>query len=386
MREFLKSNTISTGLAMFSMFFGAGNVVFPLIIGQQAQDKNFIATLGLLITAVLVPFLGLWAMAICQGDYHKFFDKIGKVPGFLVSLFILLIIGPFGALPRTVTLSFSTLALYLPHMTVPVFSLIACGLIFLCTFKRSRIIEILGLFLTPILLLCLGLIIVIGFFNHTPPTASELSASSIFFKSLIEGYKTMDLFGAIFFSAVAIDCLRRELHAQGEVEVKKLSMMTLKASCIGAFLLALVYVGFVYIASFNAETLASVDKASMLGALSIHILGPHAGFIAIIAVILACLTTAIALACAFAEFLEADILKNTLSYKKCLALTLIVTFGMSTLEFKGIDSFLGPILMIIYPGFIALTIGNLLHAFLNFKQTKLLVAGTSVAALIAQFV
>ena len=181
MREFLKSNTLSTGLAMFSMFFGAGNVVFPLIIGQQAQDQNLTATLGLLITAVIVPFLGLWAMAICQGDYHKFFDKIGKVPGFLMTLFVLLIIGPFGALPRTVTLSFSTLSLYLPNMTAPVFSLIACAVIFLFTFRRSRIIELLGLILTPVLLLCLGLIIVKGFINYTPPTASDVSASAIFF-------------------------------------------------------------------------------------------------------------------------------------------------------------------------------------------------------------
>src|SRR3984893_3016927 len=100
-----KSNTIATGLVMFTMFFGAGNVVFPLALGQYAQDKNFYAILGLLITAVGVPFLGLIAMTLFNGDYKSFFDRIGKIPGFIVAAVILGLIGPFGAIPRCVALS-----------------------------------------------------------------------------------------------------------------------------------------------------------------------------------------------------------------------------------------------------------------------------------------
>src|ERR1700730_16757905 len=108
-----KSNTLATGLAMFSMFFGAGNIVFPLALGQIAQDKNFYAILGMLITAVGVPFLGLIAMTLFDGDYKRFFGRIGKVPGFIVAACIMGLIGPFGAIPRCIALSYSTAKMFL---------------------------------------------------------------------------------------------------------------------------------------------------------------------------------------------------------------------------------------------------------------------------------
>src|SRR5665647_1655937 len=97
-----KSPIIATGLAMFSMFFGAGNVVFPLALGQIAQDKNFFAILGMLVTAVGVPFAGLIAMTLFNGDYRKFFARMGAVPGFIVVAIIMGLIGPFGAIPRCI--------------------------------------------------------------------------------------------------------------------------------------------------------------------------------------------------------------------------------------------------------------------------------------------
>src|SRR3984957_3942591 len=100
MAQATKSATIATGLAMFSMFFGAGNVVFPLALGKIAQDQNVFAILGMLITAVGVPFLGLVAMTLFNGNYIHFFERLGKVPGFLVVTAMLGLIGPFGAIPR----------------------------------------------------------------------------------------------------------------------------------------------------------------------------------------------------------------------------------------------------------------------------------------------
>ena len=157
----IKSNTLSTGLAMFSMFFGAGNVVFPLALGQIAQDSNFFAILGLLISAVCVPFLGLISMTLFDGNYQNFFERIGKVPGFLVMLCILGLIGPFGAIPRCIALSYSTLELYFPGMSLPLFSIASCLIIFAFTAKKNSI-GILGYVLTPLLLFSLLFIIVKG--------------------------------------------------------------------------------------------------------------------------------------------------------------------------------------------------------------------------------
>src|SRR5688572_6620310 len=122
MQNSARSNTIATGLAMFSMFFGAGNVVFPLAIGQYAQDKNIFAIIGLLITAVGVPFLGLISMTLFDGDYRRFFARMGKIPGFLSALVIMGLIGPFGALPRCIALSYSTVSTYIPGVSLSLFS------------------------------------------------------------------------------------------------------------------------------------------------------------------------------------------------------------------------------------------------------------------------
>src|SRR5208337_1929588 len=108
----VSSNTLKTGLAMFAMFFGAGNVVYPLAVGHLAQDAHFFGILGLLITAVGVPFLWFIFLTLYGGDYDAFFCRFGKWPGFILALLILALIGPFGALPRTITLSFATTKMF----------------------------------------------------------------------------------------------------------------------------------------------------------------------------------------------------------------------------------------------------------------------------------
>ncbi|MEX1012218.1 MAG: branched-chain amino acid transport system II carrier protein [Waddliaceae bacterium] len=364
----IKSTTLSTGLAMFSMFFGAGNVVFPLGVGQYAQDMNHFAVIGLLITAVGIPFLGLISMTLYRGEYMPFFQRIGKIPGFLTALFIMTLIGPFGGLPRTITVAFSTSKQLLPMLSLPIFSLIACVTIFLLTFKRGRILEILGYVLTPILLASLSLILIVSLFTPSQIVPAEDSPFSIFSYSLIEGYKTMDLLAAFFFSGMVILCLKEEEEHQS---IKHLVLMTLKASCIGAGLLGVVYIGFSYISAMHSQALESVPNHEMIGFLAHLLLGNFGGPIASLAVSLACLTTAMALTVVFAEFLYEDILNEKISYVICLLLTLIVAFLMSTLSFNGLDAFLTPILFVVYPSLIVLSLMNLLYKLYDVKWVKI---------------
>src|SRR5262245_32752684 len=161
-----RSTIWSTGLAMFSMFFGAGNIVFPLALGQFTQDKNFYGIVGLILTAVCVPLLGLMAMMLYDGNYSSFFRRIGRVPGFLVTLLILGLIGPFGGIPRCIAISYATLEAFrfetLSWMNLPLFSAISCVLIFLFTFRPGKVLDLLGYVLTPILLLSLAVIVTKG--------------------------------------------------------------------------------------------------------------------------------------------------------------------------------------------------------------------------------
>ncbi len=366
-----KTPILTTGLAMFAMFFGAGNVVFPLALGHIAQDKNFYAILGMLITAVGVPFTGLIAMTLFDGDYKPFFARIGIIPGFIVSLIIMGLIGPFGAMPRCIALSYSTTKAFLPGVSLPLFSALSCVTIWLFTFKRNSIVDTLGYLLTPLLIGSLGIIIIKGVLMSSPelpPTPHEHWA--IFLRGLLDGYLTMDLLGAFFFSSVVIACLRNN-STQGITDHKQLVITTLKASIIGASLLACAYVGFSYVASFHSEVFTNATPDELISLVAVHVLGKHAALVACVAVALACLTTAIALASVFAEFIQDDITNGKVKYGPALLITLFFTFFVSTLNFTGIAAFLFPILQVCYPALIVLSILNILYKLYDFKPVKI---------------
>lgn len=364
------------------MFFGAGNVVFPLAMGQYAKDQNMFAVLGLLITAVGVPFLGLMSMTLYDGNYREFFGRIGKIPGFIISLFIIGLIGPFGAMPRVIALAHSTTSVFIEAIPLWLFSALSCVLIFLLTYKRSRILDILGYILTPLLLLSLLILIIKGIISSPDPIVTDVPYLSTFLFGLKEGYKTMDLMGAFFFSSIVILCLKKELGTEYQKDNRRLMRMTLNAGCIGMSLLALIYLGASYMASKNSQILALVPDDEILATLAMQLLGPYAGVIAIGAVALACLTTAMALSAAFSEYLHEDIVMSKISYEMCLVISLIATFLMSTLEFEGIMSFLVPILNLCYPSLIFLCVVNTMYKLYDFKPVKIPVLIVFVTSLL----
>lgn len=385
MIQIKKSNTLATGLAMFSMFFGAGNVVFPLALGQHAKGNTFFAILGLLITAVGVPFMGLVSMTLFDGNYKHFFERIGKVPGFLAALFMMGLIGPFGALPRCIALSYSTLQLYFPDISLVVFSLVSCLIIFGFTFKKNSILDVLGYVLTPVLLFSLGFIIVKGLLMSPEMPEGGKASFDAFFSGLKDGYQTMDLLGAFFFSSIVLNCLKVNPEQQGEKNDRLIIKMTLKASLIGASLLSLVYVGFSLVAAFHSDNLAGISQDKLIGTIALQVLGPLAGIAACIAVALACLTTAIALAAVFAEFVHNDISQGKIGYIPSLIGTLIITFFISTLDFVGIAKILVPILQVCYPALIILSLLNIAYKLYHFKPIKLPVFAVLALSLASYF-
>jgi branched-chain amino acid:cation transporter, LIVCS family len=382
--------TLSTGLAMFSMFFGAGNVVFPLDLGRVAGNMNFYAILGLLLTAVFVPFVGLFTMFLFSGDYEKFFQRIGKIPGLLIVSFLMALIGPFMAMPRCVTLSYSTIQMYFPKLSIFYFSLISVILLYVLTINKKKILDLLGKILSPLLLISLLVLIVVGLIYHPNATTVPFSRSEIFLYGLREGYFTMDLLGAFFFSVVILLGLKRSLGKKFNFEEKegkkKFNRMVLNSSLIGAGLLAVIYAGFSFVASFYSHSLNIAQKDTVLSVLATTILGPFGGLIANVAVSLACLTTAITLAAVFSEFIQNELFKNRLNYKSCLIFTLILTFAISNLGFMGIIKFSLPILQIGYPVLIVLTFLNLAYKVFGFKPVKIPVILTLLVSALFYFI
>lgn len=368
MKNYFKSESLAIGLAMFSMFFGAGNVIFPLAVGQYAGDKNFYAMLGLILTAAIMPIAGVIAMILFDGNYRQFFGRLGKFPGFLLALIIISLLGPLGSTPRCIALSYTTLKNSV-SMTPMLFSAIACGMIFLFTIRKNHILTLLGWVLTPLLLISLVIIIFIGLLS-TPDTQSvDQTHMHVFLYGLKEGYNTMDLLAAFFFSSTILNILRmRWKNQESSSDTIKIAY---RASIVGALLLAFTYVGFSYLASFHGSHLEIGGKDELLAAITMRIAGPHAGILVCITIALACLTTAIALIAAFTDFMQKEVFKEKIPYEVTLIASLLLTFFVSTFEFSGISSFLGPVLQICYPGLIVLTFLNIAHRLKDFKPIKL---------------
>jgi branched-chain amino acid:cation transporter, LIVCS family len=378
-----RSTILSTGLAMFSMFFGAGNIVFPLALGQFTQDKNFFGVMGLILTAVFVPLLGLLAMLLFDGHYSNFFRRIGKWPGFVVSLLILGLIGPFGGIPRCITISSSTLEAFqtgsFTWINLPVFSAISCILIFLFTYRPRRVLDLLGFVLTPVLLLSLALIVVKGLVMMPPSQHSSHTAWEAFSKGIVSGYNTMDLLAAFFFSSVVLLCLQK-----GEIKERKNMLSTaVTGSLIAAILLSFVYICFSFLAAGYGETLSGIAPDQLLGTLAQKLLGNQAGLVASITVCFACFTTEIALTAIFADFLR-TLLKEKISYPAALVITLVLSFLVSTLHFGGISALLAPVLQVCYPALILLALLNILYKLYDFKPVKSLFYGTLGTSLLIQ--
>lgn len=368
-----KSSLLTTGFALFAMFFGAGNLIFPLLIGKSVGDNVWMAISGLGLTAVIVPFLGLAAMVLFQADYHRFFGRLGKVPGILLLLLLQLILGPFGVIPRLVTLMHALVKPYLFDIPLVLFSILAAAVIFACSFRRQRLVGFLGAILTPILLLSLAALVFLGLTDGASLNPVSPSAGDSFMQGMLGGYNTMDLIAAFLFATVVLPHFQKETELEEPKQRRRTLLRKMVfSSLIAASLLFLTYVGLCLISAHHGWSLdAALPSEQMLSAIATKLLGPAGGCIAAIAVVTACLTTAMTLASIFADYLRKDLFKEKISPTLALILTLILTTLFANLGFGGIAAFLNPILQVVYPGLILLTVLNLFHSLYGHRMVKL---------------
>jgi len=327
-------------------------------------------------------------MMLFRGDYRSFFGQTGRVPGFLLILVIQAILGPFGSIPRLITLSFATLKPYLPEsFTLLTFSIAACILVFLLTIKRRRIIDILGLWLCPVLLVSLGAILIRGFIN--PPTAEvvAMSTQSAFLSGLNVGYNTLDLIASFIFAPLVLSyfCSEGEAIITPTVQ-KQVFKKMIKACSLAAVLLAGMYIGLTYVASFYTPYLPPHAPEERLAVISMHLLGSKGAFFSCIAVALSCLTTAIPIAAISADLIHNDLMKK----KGSLYLASFIALGLSALianmGFMGIAAMLSPMLQILCPGLIILSILNIMHKLYEMRIRRVPVYAAFALSTIGYFI
>ncbi|OGN59335.1 MAG: hypothetical protein A3F40_04290 [Chlamydiae bacterium RIFCSPHIGHO2_12_FULL_27_8] len=346
-----KNSSLVIGLALFAMFFGSGNLIYPLFVGTNSSGNTFYSILGFLLSAVALPFLGVIAMVLFKGDYTDFFSILGKKFGFLFSFILLTIWIPLGSAPRCIVLSYSSIMTNFNIGPLYIFSLFYSLLVFFVISRKVGFLNILGKYITPLLIGSILVIFIKGIYSDVN---SDLKGNFTFFNSLVEGYNTMDLIASFFFSASIINILFKKTASMKD------SIKTIvRSSFIGMFLLAVIYIALIIVSAKYSVYLTDVNKDMLLAKLSKIIFGSKLANISIIAIFLACFSTSIALVVAYSDFLSDNFFKNSKSLNNPVILSTIIAFATSLLGLEGITKITAPVLKISYPLLMGLIFYNI---------------------------
>lgn len=344
------------GFALFAMFFGAGNLIFPPLLGLQAGDSAFIATVGFLLTGVGVPLLGVIATAKAGGRVEHLADPISKWFSRVLSIIIILCIGPLFAIPRTAATSYEIGILPLfPNIAPWVFSLVYFAITLFFVINPSEVVDRVGKYLTPGILIVLVILVIKGFIDPigTPVHTADAGHFGTGFR---EGYQTMDALASVIFTSIVIGGIIK----RGYTDSKDQIQMTAKAGILAAVLLFFVYGGLAYLGSSAGSVFPQDTERTVLILGIVESLLGQAGFIVLsLAIGLACLSTAIGLVSSCGEFFS-HLSGGKISYQMVCIITIVVSFFLSILGVTAIIEFAVPVLTIVYPPVITLILLNLI--------------------------
>lgn len=348
-------HTLSAGAAIFSMFFGAGNAVFPIQLGVGVGENLIYSLVGLLLTGIGGPMLGLVASLSFKGDSLRFYSRWGQEIGYFFLVLSLALLGPFCVLPRCYIVAFSAVESLLPNLNPLLFSMIFSICSLCCTIRKNKLLNILGYMLSPILIFCLVLIIfnsigtgyIVGSSSVSPSTAMS------FYRGISAGYDTMDLIAAIIFSGSIWNLLSLTHKDQNVIHA-----IAWRASLVGGLLLGLIYCGLAIAASMHSELLNTVPAEYLLTTLASECLGSYLSVVASLAIALACFTTVVSLTYAISRIASTEIAKGKFSERNLILWITVLSTCFSLVEFATIQNILHSVLNFAYPVIIILTILN----------------------------
>ena len=356
-------DSLIIGLALFAMFFGAGNLIFPPSIGISAGDDWISAMLGFFLTGIGMPLLGIIAITKAGGTLENFASKISSNFGKIFGIIIIVILGPLLGVPRTGATTYEMgISPIFENVSPILVSIIFFSLTLFLTIKPTGIIDRIGKLLTPILLIMLSIIIYKGV---TMPIGTPINSASIntFANGFTEGYQTMDALGAIIFGGIIFNSLLEKGYKDKKSQLK----VTLKAGLISSIGLVLVYGGLLYLGATASSVFESdITKTNLTISIVASILGEMGKVVLGICVSAACLTTSVGLIATFGNFFS-DITKGKLSYKASVIIATIISALIANLGVENIVAFSEPILAVIYPVAIILIVLNLFDDFIKNK-------------------
>lgn len=365
------------GFAMFSMFFGAGNLIFPASLGLMSGSNWFWALLGFLTTGVGLTFLGVYALIQTEGSAYKFAEKVSGKFSFVFNTIIILSIGPLLALPRTGAVTFEMGVLpFAPNFNPWVFGVLYFGLTIYLAINPSDMLDKLGKLLTPMILITLILIVGVGAFKTFDGQYDSIAMQGAYIRGFFEGYQTMDALGSIIIAVVVIDIINARSTKQ---ERNKTLLYT---SLIAGGLMALVYGGLMFLGSKMVAIYGTneIGRTVLLTNLAMFTLGNIGKFVLALLVAFACLTTSVGLAATAGNFFS----KNTrFKYSHVVIASSVFSMFVANLGVDKIVIVSVPLLVLMYPICIVLIVLNSFSSLVKRRGTYIgAVLGAGIVSIV----
>ena len=353
-------DVLLTGFALFAMLFGAGNLIFPPMLGYETSSSWIPTMLAFIITGVGFPFLGILSVSIAGNGIKDFANRVSPTFSMIFAIISILAIGPMLAIPRTGATAYEITFLY-NGMESPIYKYIylICyfGIVILFSLRANKVIERVGKIVTPIVLILLFLIITTGIF-FSGLTVKPDTYPHAFKRGFLEGYQTMDTIASIAYAGIILKAIKNGRNLSHKQEFSFL----IKSGLVAIFSLALIYGGFALVGAKMHSVFTTNDKIELLVKTTSYLLGTYGNLVLAICVAGACLTTAIGLVATVGEFFSSI---TSFKYEKIVIFTVIISFLLSILGVESIIRISVPILVFIYPVMISLIILNLFGKYVK---------------------
>ena len=372
-------DTIIIGFALFAIFFGAGNLIFPPYLGVTAGENWGIATFAFLISDPLLSIIAVMVVAALGGSALNVGRRVHPLFASALAAICVLLIGPIFAVPRTGASTHEIFVQsYFPDAPQWITSLVFFGIVLWITYKENSVMDAIGKYLTPILLFILFLIFV-GAVLQPNASFTATDRTGLFAQGFKEGYQTMDVLGAPLLAGVVM----KDITRRGYLNKKDQFRMMFGVGIVAFILLALVYSTLAYSgASMSTVIDSTAQRAAMLTTIVKNLLGSWGQLAMGLAVCFACLTTAIGLTTTCGQYFE-EVSKGKISYKKTILATVAVEFIISLV---GVDSLINlavPVLTFIFPIMIALILFSAFDQYIPYDWTYLgAVIGAGIVGLV----
>ena len=347
--------TVIVASTLFGMFFGAGNLIFPVHLGQLAGNQVWPATLGFVITAVGLPILGVAALGLTHSDDLLVLSgKVSRWYAYVITCVLYLTIGPFFAIPRCATTSFVAgvsplLGSASGALAQLIFTAVFFALVLFFSLRPNEIMTWVGKVINPIFLLFLGLLIVAALLHPGAALSTveptDAYRNGAFFNGFVEGYGTMDAIASLAFGVVVVNVIR----GLGVADDAGIAKSTVRSGVYAGLLMAVIYVLTIVMGAQSRGLFEVSDNGGIaLAQISGHYLGTVGSVILALTITFACLKTAIGLVTSCGEIFV-KMFPRALSYRAWVYVFTFFSFAIANVGLTALITYSIPVLMLVYP-------------------------------------